>query len=121
MLKSVVMKGLPQLMFESFEAADKYGVLDTLVKSLASSLEGKTVEKLADTFIARTMIHAERRAAEMRDVVATLEKAGVDASMTEATVRKLDALAAEHWADKIDPSGNMDFRSAIRTLNESRK
>lgn len=121
MLKSVVMKGLPQLMFESFEAADKYGVLDTLVKSLASSLEGKTVEKLADTFIARTMIHAERRAAEMRDVVATLEKAGVDASMTEATVRKLDVLAAEHWADKIDPSGNMDFRSAIRTLNESRK
>ena len=119
MLKSVVMKGLPQLMFESFEAADKYGVLD--MKSLASSLEGKTIEKLADTFIARTMIHAERRAAEMRDVVATLEKAGVDSSMTQATVRKLDALASEHWVDKIDPSGNMDFRSAIRTLNESRR
>lgn len=67
------------------------------------------------------MIHAERRAAEMRDVVATLEKAGVDSSMTQATVKKLDALAAEHWSERIDPSGNMEFRSAIRTLNESRK
>lgn len=114
MLKSVVMKGLPQLMFESYAAAEKYGVLDTLAESLSESLNGKTVEKLSNTFIARTMIHAERRSAEMRDVVSTLESLGVDASMSKATVAKLDALAREHWAEKMDPSGNMDYRSAIR-------
>ena len=53
------MKGLPQLMFESFEAADKYGVLDTLVKSLASSLEGKTIEKLADTDVKTILLQKE--------------------------------------------------------------
>ena len=114
MLKSVVMKGLPQLMFESYAAAEKYGVLDTLTESLSESLNGKTVEKLSNTFIARTMIHAERRSAEMRDVVATLEALGVDASMSKATVAKLDALAEEHWAEKMDQSGNMDYKDAIR-------
>ncbi len=114
MLKSVVMKGLPQLMFESYAAAEKYGVLDTLVESLSGSLNGKTVEQLSNTFIARTMIHAERRSAEMRDVVSTLESLGVDASMSKATVSKLDTLAAEHWAEKMDPSGKVDFKDAIR-------
>ncbi len=116
MLKSVVMKGLPQLMFESFEAAEKYGVLSTLAESLGESINGKTVEKLANTFIARTMIHAERRSAEMRDVVSTLESLKVDASMSKATVAKLDALAAQQWADKIDPSGDLDYREAIKLL-----
>ena len=116
MLKSVVMKGLPQLMFESFEAAEKYGVLSTLAESLGESISGKTVEKLANTFIARTMIHAERRSAEMRDVVSTLESLKVDASMSKAAVAKLDALAAQHWADKIDPSGDLDYREAIKLL-----
>lgn len=116
MLKSVVMKGLPQLMFESFEAAEKYGVLNTLAESLGESLNGKTVEKLANTFIARTMIHAERRSAEMCDVVSTLESLQVDASMSKATVAKLDVLAKQHWVEKMDPSGDLDYREAIQLL-----
>lgn len=114
MLKSVVMKGLPQLMFESYAAAEKYGVLDTLVKSLSESLDGKTVEKLSNTFIARTMIHAARRSAEMSDVVDTLDALGVDASMSKAAVAKLNALAQEHWAEKMNPDGSMNYKDAIR-------
>ncbi len=114
MLKSVVMKGLPQLMFESYAGAEKYGVLDTLVESLSESLNGKTVEKLSNTFIARTMIHASRRSAEMKDVVDTLEALGVDASMTKAAVRKLDTLAEQHWEEKMNPDGSMNYKDAIR-------
>lgn len=121
MLKSVVMKGLPQLMFESFEAAEQYGILDTLVDSLSESLNGKTVEKLADTFIVRTMIHAKRRSAEMRDVLATLDKLHTDASMTEAVVKKLDMLAEQHWEETLDPKGNLDFREAIKLINSKKK
>lgn len=114
MLKSVVMKGLPQLMFESYAGAEKYGVLDTLVESLSESLNGKTVEKLSNTFIARTMIHASRRSAEMKDVVDTLEALDVDASMTKAAVKKLDELASQHWEEKMNPDGSMDYKDAIR-------
>lgn len=117
MLKSVVMKGLPQLLLEAFQAGEKFGVLDTLVASLGDSLNGKTIEQLANTFTARTLIHAKRRSAEMDDAVATLEAAGVDASMTRATQGQLDKLAATDWASLLGPGGSdMDYRSAIAHL-----
>ena len=117
MLKSVVMKGLPQLLLEAFQAGEKFGVLDTLVASLGDSLNGKTVEQLANTFTARTLIHAKRRSAEMDDAVTTLEAAGVDATMTRATQGQLDKLAATDWASLLGPDGSdMDFRTAIAHL-----
>lgn len=122
MFKSVIMKGLPQLMFESFEAAVKYGVLNTLVDSLASSLNGKTVEQLADTFTARTMIHAARRSEEMQDVVATLENLGVDAAMSKATVAKLDLLAKHNWVEILGTNGDkMSYQEAMKALIENKE
>lgn len=122
MLKSVVMKGLPQLMLESFEAAEQYGVLDTLVDSLKESLDGKGVEKLANTFVARTMIHAGRRGAEMRDVVSTLQALDVNADMSKAAAGKLEELARKNWTEKLGPDGGkMDYRSAIKLLVKESK
>lgn len=115
MFKSVVMKGLPQLMFESFEGAQKYGVLDILVESLRGSLEGKSIQKLADTFIARTLIHAARRSAEMKDVVNTLETLNVDASMSKATVAKLDQMAGQDWMNILGEGGSkLSYQEAMK-------
>ncbi|EIW19012.1 MULTISPECIES: DUF1932 domain-containing protein [Pelosinus] len=115
MFKSVVMKGLPQLMFESFEGAQKYGVLDILVESLRGSLEGKSIQKLADTFIARTLIHAARRSAEMKDVVNTLETLNVDASMSKATVAKLDQMAGQDWMNLLGEGGSkLGYQDAMK-------
>lgn len=117
MLKSVVMKGLPQLFLESFQGAERFGVLDTLIASLGDSLNGKTVEQLATTFTARTLIHAKRRGAELDDVVATLESVGVDASMSIATRNQLEKLALRDWATMLGPSGSdMSYRDAITHL-----
>lgn len=119
MIKSVVMKGLPQLMFESFEAAERYGVLDTLVESLGSSLNGKTVEQLADTFISRTMIHAKRRSEELHDVIETLADVQVNSAMSEATLKKLELLASQQWAEKLGPEGaKLGYKEALHKLVE---
>lgn len=121
MLKSVVMKGLPQLLLEAFQAGEKFGVLDTLVQSLGESLNGKTIEQLADTFTARTLIHAKRRSAEMDDVVATLEGADVDAAMSRATQQQLDKLAATDWASVLGEGGSeLGYRDAIKHLVTTR-
>lgn len=122
MLKSVVMKGLPQLLIEAFQAAEKFGVTETLAASLAQSLEGKTVEQLANTFTARTLIHAARRSAEMQDVVATLDALGVDAGMSKATQQKLEQLAAQNWKTRLGPEGSeMPYQDAIRFLVQQNK
>lgn len=115
MLKSIVMKGLPQLLLEAFQAAEKFQVLDTLVESLGDSLNGQTVEQLANTFTARTLIHAKRRSAEMDDVVATLEGAGVDAAMSRACQAQLEKQAARDWGHLLGPKASeMDYRTAIQ-------
>lgn len=116
MFRSVFMKGLPQLMIESMVPAAKFGALDALVDSLNETVVGKTIEDLANVFIARTMVHAERRAKEMKDVVSTLESMGLDASMSRSTEEKLEQLAAMNLVDVIGPKGDMDFRDAIKLL-----
>ncbi|MBF7140970.1 MULTISPECIES: DUF1932 domain-containing protein [Pseudomonas] len=117
MLKSIVMKGLPQLLLEAFQAAETFHVLDTLVESLGESLNGKTVEQLANTFTARTLIHAKRRSDEMDDVVATLESAGVDAAMSRACQAQLEKQAARDWGTVLGPNASeMDYRTAIQHL-----
>lgn len=116
MFRSVFMKGLPQLMIEAMIPAAKFGVLDTLIDSLNGSLVGKSIEDLSQIFIARTMIHAERRSKEMADAVSTLEEMGLDASMSKATQYKLEELAAKNYINEIGPKGDMDFKDAMEIL-----
>jgi hypothetical protein len=64
---------------------------------------------MANNFITRTMIHAERRASEMKDVITTLESMGLDASMSKRHQGKagpagkppLCRLAGRQFQDKL--------------------
>lgn len=114
MFKSIVMKGLPQLMFESMYPAMKYGVLDALVKSLNESLYGNSIEQLANTFFARTMVHAKRRSAEMENVITTLEKLNVDSSMSKTVRTKLDNLEESRMKDLVGTNINMSYIEALK-------
>lgn len=116
MFRSVFMKGLPQLMIESMMAAEKYGVLDTLLESLNDTLKGKSVEQLADTLIVRTLIHAERRASEMKDVISTLNDMDIDASMSISTKEKLEKIANMNIVEKIGADPSINYKSAIQLL-----
>ena len=116
MFRSVVMKGLPQLMIESMMAAEKYGVLETLLESLNDSLKGNSIEQLAEQFIARTIVHAERRSSEMEDVISTLESLNIDASMSKSTKEKLEKIAKLHLIDKIGAAPSIDYKEAIQLL-----
>lgn len=116
MFRSAFMKGLPQLMIESMLPAAEYGALDALIESLNETLVGKTIEDLSQNFIGRTMVHAERRAKEMENVVQTIEKMGFDASMSKSAQKKLEILAEENYVDRVGPKGDIDFKDAINIL-----
>ncbi len=121
MFRSVFMKGLPQLMIESMYPALKFGALDALVTSINESLYGKTLDELANMLVARTMVHAGRRAKEMEEVVATLESMGIDASMSMGAKIKLEQLSDMNLIDVIGPEGKMNYKDAIAVLNERRE
>lgn len=116
MFRSVFMKGLPQLMFESMLPAARYGVLSTLLESLNETIKDKTMEQLADNLIVRTLIHAERRASEMKDVIATLEGMGIDASMSRSTEKKLQQLAKLNMVERVGAAPNINYEEAINLL-----
>lgn len=120
MFRSVFMKGIPQLMFESFLPAVDFGVLDVLIDSINSAIYQKSITDLAETFIVRTMIHAKRRASEMKDVVQTLNDIGFDASMAIATEKKLEMLAQQNWVETIAKTPNINFKEALELLSANK-
>jgi 3-hydroxyisobutyrate dehydrogenase-like beta-hydroxyacid dehydrogenase len=88
LLRSVVMKGLAQLLIESLDGAEAAGCAaetwDDLVVQLTS-----IDEALVRRLVTGTLPHAPRRLHEMEATVDLLDDLGVDATMSRATVSRL--------------------------------
>lgn len=86
MLRSVMIKGLEALTAEAMLAARKAGVEAAVIASLQASDPGIDWEKRSAYNLERMMVHGERRAAEMREVAATLRELGLPDRMSRAIV-----------------------------------
>ena len=96
MCRSVVIKGMEALAVESMRAARRFGAEKPVLASLSETFPGMGWDKdLPDYLISRVAEHGRRRAAEMREVVRTLEDAGLEPTMASATARLQDALVDE--------------------------
>ncbi|HWI85374.1 MAG TPA: DUF1932 domain-containing protein [Sphingomonas sp.] len=94
MIRSVMVKGLEALTAECFLAAERAGVAGEVAASLNASWPGVDWTDKADYNLDRMMIHGLRRAAEMEEVVKTLDALGTGASMTLGTVERQRAIGA---------------------------
>lgn len=92
LLRSVFMKGLAALVFESVEAADATGARDWVIDQISSEL-GPDGRALVERLLEGTVQHAVRREAEMRDAQGYLESLGADHAMTDATLHWLSTIA----------------------------
>lgn len=79
MLRSIIVKGSEALSAECFLAAEREGVAE----AVAASFGPGRLEQ-ADYDLDRMMVHGARRAAEMEEVVATLEALGLPSEMSRA-------------------------------------
>lgn len=86
MLRSVMIKGLEALTAEAMLAARKAGVESAVLESLQASDPGMDWERRSAYNLERMMVHGERRAAEMREVAATLQELGLPDRMSTAIV-----------------------------------
>jgi 3-hydroxyisobutyrate dehydrogenase-like beta-hydroxyacid dehydrogenase len=108
MIRSVMVKGLEALTAECFLAADRAGVADEVLVSLNASWPGVDWADKADYNLDRMMVHGLRRAAEMEEVVKTLDALGTGSAMTRGTVARQRAIGAlgltpgARLNDKID-------------------
>ena len=86
MLRSVMVKGIEALTAECLLAARRAGVDGEVLASLQASDPGWAWEARAAYNLERMMVHGGRRAAEMREVAATLRDLGLPDALARATV-----------------------------------
>ena len=89
MVRSVMIKGIEALSAECALAANAAGVLPEVLASLGDEWGPRF-----DYNLDRMMVHGTRRAAEMGEVVATLDALGTGSAMARATRERQAALGA---------------------------
>lgn len=107
MIRSVMIKGLEALVAECVLAGRRAGVDAAVLASLDETFPGFGWPARASYMLERVMTHGVRRAAEMREVAATVDELGLPAAMATATVAwqqaigdlSLDAVAAGQGHD----------------------
>lgn len=85
LIRSVFMKGITGLLFESMEAAQRYGIRSALEADIARWIDERPFAQVINRFLGSTAVHAERRLHEMTDVLALLRDLKSSTRMTRAT------------------------------------
>jgi 3-hydroxyisobutyrate dehydrogenase-like beta-hydroxyacid dehydrogenase len=93
MFRSIMIKGLEALTLECMLAASEYRVEDRVLASMAETFPSIDWNRTSGYMIERVVSHGRRRAAEMREVAATLQGIGIDPLMARATAARQQWLA----------------------------
>ena len=119
MCRSVMIKGIEALTVECLLAARHYGAEQAVLQSLAATFPSMGwAEAQPDYLISRVAEHGRRRAAEMREVAATVAGAGLVPHMARATAARQDALVDDMQAAGIayDASHAFSWRELADAL-----
>jgi 3-hydroxyisobutyrate dehydrogenase-like beta-hydroxyacid dehydrogenase len=110
MIRSVAIKGFESVTMECVTAAVKLGIDDQIIPSVGASL-GLDFAKLADRVMERVVVHGKRRAAEMREVAATLEHAGVTSFLPAGTAAHQQTIADLDVRGRFDGAVPRDHKA----------
>lgn len=105
MVRSVYTKGLEAIVLEFMRAAQKYGATELVLESLEEILRLgpflRPFREMVDELVTEQVDHAPRRAAEMEQVVKTMEELGVDSRMARGTLETLSRVAELGLREKL--------------------
>ena len=90
-----MIKGLEALISESLLSARHYGVEQEVLSSLNNLFPMENWPRHAHYMITRTLEHGVRRAEEMREAALTVQAAGLEPQMSQATAER------QEWAPPI--------------------
>lgn len=100
-IRSITAKGVGCLLFESLQAAQRYGVEETIVDSFLNSF-GPGFQPVIDNYLSGGIIHADRREHEMQNVVDFLRQDGLPFEMAEAARKKLAWIRDSRVKEQFD-------------------
>lgn len=98
MIRSVMVKGIEALSAECALAAEAAGVRAAVIASLDASWPGADWAARFDYNLDRMIVHGARRAAEMDEVVRTLDDLGTGSAMSRAAAARQRAIGSRGLA-----------------------
>jgi 3-hydroxyisobutyrate dehydrogenase-like beta-hydroxyacid dehydrogenase len=118
MCRSIMVKGIESLVAECLMSSHYYGVTDDVLASLEDMFPGQDWDRTARYMLSRTLEHGRRRSEEMREVAKTVADAGLQPTMSTATVER------QQWAgelgSRMEKPGDVNADRSAR-LDELRK
>jgi 3-hydroxyisobutyrate dehydrogenase-like beta-hydroxyacid dehydrogenase len=117
MFRSIFMKGYVALLWETLDAANKYKAADLVMKSIAETMDKASFAETAQLLVARGLIHAERRAFEMKEVLKTLEEISVSHIMSMATQKKLEWCAQLQFKEYFSGKPPSNLAAVLDAFN----
>ncbi len=119
MCRSIMVKGMEALVTECMLTSRRYGVEGHVLASLADTLPHPDWPGLARYMMSRALIHGRRRAEEVREVVRTVEEAGLAAMQSPATAERQDWAADRGEALGPDVLKTQDLITLIDAVVEA--
>jgi 3-hydroxyisobutyrate dehydrogenase-like beta-hydroxyacid dehydrogenase len=119
MIRSVMIKGIEAVTAECFLAAERAGVLDQVTASLKNNYPTLDWNKVSEYNIERMASHGIRRAAEMREVAATLRELGIEPLMTTGTIERQQELGEIGRKPEIKEAVKQGRQAMLEALDEA--
>jgi 3-hydroxyisobutyrate dehydrogenase-like beta-hydroxyacid dehydrogenase len=106
MCRSVMVKGLEALLWESLTSARHYGVEHAVIASLAETFPGIDWEKQGAYCFQRVIEHGRRRSEEMREVAVTVRDSGLEPWAATAIAER------QAWVADLADAGAFGLRGS---------
>jgi 3-hydroxyisobutyrate dehydrogenase-like beta-hydroxyacid dehydrogenase len=119
MVRSIMMKGMEALYLECMRAASHFGIEQDVLDSVDESIAGRNWTQNCNRVMARTVIHAKRRADEMAQVAETLREIGIDPAMAEATERCLRWCSTLGLKEVYADGPAKDYRDVLEKIERA--
>ncbi|MFH2114596.1 MAG: DUF1932 domain-containing protein [Spirochaetota bacterium] len=116
LVRSIYMKGIAALMFETLQAAAAYSIHAELVESISTSMDGIPFKEHLERLVIGTAIHAKRRADELKGSIQMLDECNLDAAMTIASKHKHEWLEEFHFNEIYAATKPSGYQEIIQRL-----
>jgi len=119
MIRSVMVKGLEALTFECFVAAHRAGVTEQVLASLGESYPGLDWPAAIQYNLERMDVHGIRRAAEMREVSATVQELGIEPHMSQGSAAQQQRMGELTLPYRLDERARDDAAKTLKTVSDA--
>lgn len=119
MVRSIMMKGMEGLYLECMRAAAHFGIEKQVLDSVDESIAGRNWTQNCNRVMARTVIHAKRRADEMAQVAETLREINIEPTMAEATERCLRWCSTLGLKEVYAGGPAKDYRDVLEKIKQA--